>query len=82
MLLPLIIILWVLVWILAVVDMVRRRDMSTWSKVAWGVAMLVFPVVGILVYLIVRPWQPGDSGMGGHPGADPAYERLRDSHSV
>lgn len=31
------------------------RDMSGWGKAAWVIGIIVFPILGILVYLIARP---------------------------
>jgi Phospholipase_D-nuclease N-terminal len=58
--LTVIVILWLLVWALVVFDMFRR-DWSTSTKVLWALGMLVFPVVGVLAYLIVRPPAAADT---------------------
>jgi hypothetical protein len=55
MLLTLLAIVWLLIWLLAVVDIVRRRDLRTSSKVLWALAVIFVPVVGVLVYLVARP---------------------------
>ncbi len=36
----------------------RRHLVSGWHLTAWLVAILIFPVVGSLVYAIVRPAPP------------------------
>ncbi len=36
----------------------RRHLVSGWHLAAWLVAILIFPVVGSLVYAIVRPAPP------------------------
>jgi hypothetical protein len=43
-------------WLIFVVlmDVFRSRDLSGWGKAAWTIFVLVIPLVGILVYLIVR----------------------------
>jgi hypothetical protein len=41
-------------WIVCVVDAVRRPDVSGWNRAAWVAAIIVFPLVGSLVYLAVR----------------------------
>ena len=53
-------ILWLLVWALAVFDMFRR-DWTTLTKALWAVGMLIFPVVGVIAYFIVRPPAAADS---------------------
>jgi predicted PurR-regulated permease PerM len=33
-------------------DLFRRDDLSGWAKVVWLILTVLFPVVGVLVYLI------------------------------
>ena len=40
------------VWALVAVRIVRRDDLSVLGKVLWIVAILVIPLVGLLVYFI------------------------------
>ena len=50
-------ILWVLwIWILIYVfiDIFRSRDLSGWAKALWFLFVLLIPLIGVLVYLIVR----------------------------
>ena len=42
-------------WVRAVIDVFRRRDLSPAGKGAWAIIMLVFPFVGLLVYTLLRP---------------------------
>jgi hypothetical protein len=45
----------VVIWIATIVDIVRRRHSRSAGKtVAWIVAVLVFPVVGSVVYFLVN----------------------------
>ena len=49
--------LWVLwFWILITVfiDIFRSSDLSGWGKALWFIFVLIIPVIGVLVYLIVR----------------------------
>ena len=51
----------VAVWVFSIYDMVRRysrKQLSGSHLALWLVAVLVFPVVGSLVYAIVRPAAP------------------------
>ena len=43
-------------WLLIVIfgDLVRRHDISGWGKAVWLIGLVVFPVVGILGYLITQ----------------------------
>jgi uncharacterized membrane protein len=40
------------VWALVAIRIVRRHDLGIVGKAAWIVAILVLPVVGLLVYFI------------------------------
>jgi Phospholipase_D-nuclease N-terminal len=42
-------------WAFALVDLFRRHDLSGWAKAIWLSAILLLPLVGTLVYLVVRP---------------------------
>ena len=44
--------IWILIWIL--IDIFRSHDLSNWSKALWFLFVLFIPLVGVLVYLIVR----------------------------
>jgi hypothetical protein len=50
-----VIVLFLILWVRAMVDLLRRHDLGLGSKVLWGVGMLVFPFIGLLVYSMLRP---------------------------
>jgi membrane protein implicated in regulation of membrane protease activity len=39
----------------AFIDMLRRRDLSGAAKAGWTVVLVLFPLLGAIVYLIARP---------------------------
>ena len=43
-------------WLLITVfgDLVRRRDVSGWAKVIWVIVLIIFPYLGIFIYLIAQ----------------------------
>jgi predicted membrane channel-forming protein YqfA (hemolysin III family) len=43
-------------WLLITVfgDLLRRHDISGWVKVIWVIVLIVFPYLGIFVYLITQ----------------------------
>jgi ABC-type multidrug transport system fused ATPase/permease subunit len=43
---------WVLITIL--IDLFRSHDLSGWAKALWFILILIFPLVGVLIYLIAR----------------------------
>jgi hypothetical protein len=74
-------ILWLIIWVLVLVDIVRRKDLVTSHKVLWALFVLLVPIVGVIVYMVVRPPDginelvSSDGGM--RPG-DEQFERARD----
>jgi hypothetical protein len=50
-----IIVLFLFLWVRAVIDVFRRPDLSVGGKAAWAVGMLIFPFIGLLVYTMLRP---------------------------
>jgi Phospholipase_D-nuclease N-terminal len=67
---PILAVLVIFMWTFAVIDIVRRRHtMSGVGIVAWLIAIVVFPVVGTIVYFLVH-------GIHGPPAAqrDPEVE--------
>jgi hypothetical protein len=73
-------ILWFLVWVLVVVDIVRRPQFTTQKKIAWALIVLIFPIVGVIAYLIVRP--PDSADRYGRASDSEPEERMRGSHPV
>ena len=47
--------LFLVLWVRALVDVVRRDDLTVLGKVAWAVGMLVLPFIGLLLYTMFRP---------------------------
>lgn len=43
---------WLLITVAA--DLFRRRDISGWIKAIWVISWIVFPYLGVLVYLIFQ----------------------------
>lgn len=37
-----------------VVDLFRDKDLSGWGKAAWIILIIVFPLIGLLIYVIAR----------------------------
>lgn len=48
-------------WIAAIVEVVRRRDVPRWRTASWIAALVLIPLVGLVVYLVVRPSRPVES---------------------
>lgn len=52
--------IWILIWVF--IDIFRSPDLSGLAKALWFLFVLFIPVIGVLVYLIVRGL---DAGAGG-----------------
>lgn len=75
-----------LMWIVAYVDLARRRDLSVIKKALWATAMFFGAYIGIAAYAIMRP-VPVVVGKGLNPTTPETsaivdeLESLRTSHS-
>jgi hypothetical protein len=49
------VILFLILWIRAVIDVFRRTDLSGAAKAAWAIIMLIVPLIGLLMYYVLRP---------------------------
>jgi hypothetical protein len=49
------IILFLILWVRAVIDVFRRGDLSGAAKAAWAIVMLLVPLIGLLMYYLLRP---------------------------
>jgi hypothetical protein len=47
-------IIWIWILIYVFIDIFRSRDLSGWGKALWFLFVLFIPLIGVLVYLIVR----------------------------
>jgi hypothetical protein len=45
----------VILWVATLVDVWRRSDLSTGAAIIWTAAVLIFPLVGVMVYFFTRP---------------------------
>ena len=50
-----VVILFLVMWVRAVMDVFGRRDLSTSAKAGWAIIMLLVPFIGLLVYTMMRP---------------------------
>jgi len=44
--------IWLLIGVIA--DLFRSHDLSGWGKALWVIGIIIFPFLGVLVYLIAR----------------------------
>jgi hypothetical protein len=43
---------WIVVWLIVAYRIVIRNDLSVAAKVLWIVLILIFPIVGLLVFFL------------------------------
>ena len=46
--------LWIWIAVGVVFDIFRSSDLTNWGKAGWVLAIFVFPLIGVLAYLIIR----------------------------
>jgi hypothetical protein len=49
----------IVIWVLAIIDMFKRKDLKPWQIGLWIAAVVLFPILGVLAYMLFRP--PADS---------------------
>ena len=50
-----IVVLFLVLWVRAVIDVFRRRDLNAGAKAAWAIIMLILPFLGLFIYTLLRP---------------------------
>ena len=43
---------WIVVWLIVAFRVVQRHDLGVAAKVLWIILILIFPLVGLLVYFL------------------------------
>lgn len=49
-----VLVIWITAVIMVIFDIFRSRDLSGWAKAAWFILVLIFPIIGVLGYLLAR----------------------------
>ena len=49
------VVLFLVLWVRALLDLFRRPDLSGGAKVGWAIGMLILPFIGLLIYTMLRP---------------------------
>jgi hypothetical protein len=75
-------------WLGCIIDAIGRPDMSGWTKALWVLFILFLPLIGALVYVIMRPavivaprQQSMDGSLGGSPDAVASSTSRADPNS-
>jgi hypothetical protein len=70
-----------LLWLFTLNDLTKRSDMSGLSKGLWAIAVVFLPVIGMLLYFIVRPDAPVMAAPAGVVQSDDGDQSLSDADS-
>ena len=72
--------LWIWFIISLFSDIIRSRDLSGWAKAAWSLFIIVLPILGALMYLIVRGDSMADRAIADAKAQDEAMRSyIRDA---
>lgn len=63
-----------ILWVMMLVDLLRRQDLVGWQKAIWAMVLIFFPWIGVFAYLVMRPRNASLSPIVGssEPAASPA----------
>jgi hypothetical protein len=61
----------ILLWIFALADLFMRSELAAWAKVLWLLVIIVFPLLGPIIYLLVRPDREEDYAPAAAPAPAP-----------
>ena len=66
------------IWLLIVVfgDLFRSHDLSGWAKAAWVIGIIIFPYLGVLVYLIARGGKMHEHAVQTAQAQDAAFKQY------
>ena len=45
----------IMLWVFALVDLFMRHEINGWQKVLWLLLIIFIPILGPIIYLLVRP---------------------------
>jgi hypothetical protein len=72
-----------ILWVIVLLDMMRRPDLVGWQKAIWAMVIIFFPWIGVFAYLIVRPREPAAQTYKGTPSTAPGdYAAPRATESM
>ncbi len=73
-------ILWFFLLFKIITDIFRSHDMNGWAKAGWMVLVILLPLIGVLVYVIVRGKSMGERDLAQAQKADEAFKAyIRDA---
>ena len=66
------------IWLLIMVfgDLFRSHDLGGWAKAAWVIGIIIFPYLGVLVYLIARGGKMHEHAVQSAQAQDAAFRQY------
>jgi hypothetical protein len=68
--------IWIWLLIMVFADLFRSHDLSGWAKAAWVIGIVIFPYLGVLLYLIVRGGKMHEHAIQAAQAQDAAFQRY------
>ncbi len=68
--------IWIWLMIMVFSDLFRSHDLSGWAKAAWVIGIIVFPYLGVLVYLIARGGKMHEHAVQAVQAQDAAFKQY------
>ncbi len=73
-------ILWIMLLFWIILDVFRSRDLSGWGKAGWLIFVILLPLLGVLMYVIVRGGKMQDRQVREAKAQDEAFRAyVRDA---
>jgi Phospholipase_D-nuclease N-terminal/Short C-terminal domain len=69
-------IIWIWLAITVFVDLFRSRDLSGFAKAAWVIGIILFPYIGVFVYLVVRGGKMHERALEAAQAQDTAFRKY------
>jgi hypothetical protein len=67
--------LWIWLLIRVAIDVFKRHDLSGLGKAGWILALILFPIISVIVYMITNPLSISMSSVGSYGPSDAAIAR-------
>jgi len=72
--------IWIWLLIAVFADLFRSHDLSGWVKAAWAIGIIIFPYLGVFVYLIARGHKMSEHAQQAANAQDSAFRAyVRDA---
>jgi hypothetical protein len=68
--------IWIWLLIMVFMDIFRSRDLGGWGKALWVLGIIIFPLIGVLLYLIVRGGKMHEHGVQDAKAQDAAFRQY------